>query len=199
MKPLFKQMVAVLALGMTLPLTLSSVAYAAEAPATGPSSAPISKQGSATVTIAGSGLKFTSVPSFTGSTDVATLKNSPSLPVSSKENLTVDDERGTYTGWTVTAKLTELTISDSNHTIAGASLHFSNKDTATNGLAIASAQLPDNNTSVGLLATNKEHNGAGKTDVTLNNTTMTLPKTAVIYAGTYNGQITYTLNDGPQA
>lgn len=198
MKPLFKQMVAVLTLGMTLPLTLSSVAYAEETPATGPSSAPVSKQGSATVTIKGSGLKFTSVPSFMESTDVATLKNHPSLPVSSKENLTVDDERGTHTGWTVTAKLTELTTTNPNHTITGASLNFSKTDTATNGLTIASTPLPDDSTPVALLATNKKHDGAGNTDVALNNTTMTLPAND-IYAGTYSGQITYTLNDGPQA
>ena len=206
MKPLFKQLVATMALGVTLPLGLPVVAYAEVSTTAGGSSpatpgagqvlATKSNPNSVTVKIDGSGMMLKSVPSFTGSTNIANLKNSPLVPVEPDANLTIEDDRGTHTGWTVTATLDKLT--SSNHTIQGASLNFSAQDTA-NGLKIAKIGLPDDGkTSMTLLKTTKENNGAGQTDIKLKDTTITLP-TNGIYAGEYSGHITYTLNNEPQA
>lgn len=208
MKPLFKRLVTTMALGVTLPLGLPVVAYAAVSTTAGASSPATPGAGqvldtmsdpkSVTVKIVGSGMTLTSVPSFIGSTSIVNLKKSSPLPVEPDANLTIEDDRGTLTGWTVTATLDELKTS-SNHTIQGASLNFSGQDTAANGLKIANIGLPDDGkTSETLLKTTKEINGAGQTAISLKDTTITLP-TNGIYAGEYSGHITYTLNNEPQA
>lgn len=209
MKPLFKQLVATMALGVTLPLGLPVVADAATPSnvGTGASSmataqALASSDGSATVTIQGSGITLTSVPSFEGTGNLKNLESSGSIALnteSGKDKLSVNDARGTNTGWHVTAKLDTFENTLSKHSISGAKLQIpATKADDKSNLSSNLVTLTDDDSPKIILA-HSATSGTNNVTVSFTNakTQVTLP-TDGIYADTYSGKITYTLDNGPQ-
>lgn len=184
-------MFTILVIGLSLPLGLPLTACAAEENVT---TSDHLKNGTATVNITGGSLILTSVPSFSANTTLTASTRNSSFTATSNGALTVDDERGTGTGWRLTAKLGDLSTQNPNHTIAGTKLNLS--VTSKNVLTPTTTLISNGDDC--LLASADSGQGMGNTNFTLGPATIQLPDTAP-YTGEYTGTITYQLSDGPKS
>lgn len=191
MKKLVKSMFTTLIIGLSLPLGLPLTAYAAEGNI---ATSDRLKNGMATVNITGGSLILTSVPSFSVNATLTASARNGSFTATPSGALKVDDERGTGSGWRLTAKLGDLSTQGSDHTITGTKLKLS--VTSKNALIPATTLI--NNSDACLLASADNGQGMGITAFDLDQSTIQLPDTT-LYTGKYTGTITYQLSDGPKS
>ncbi|MCI1553079.1 MAG: WxL domain-containing protein [Levilactobacillus sp.] len=198
-------------LGMVLPLALSTGASAADTDTTADSASK-----SASVTVTGGDLQFTKdensmqeAPSFQfGDAKVSTgeqtglkatgFSNKNTADTYTGSVLSVDDDRGTGAGWTVSAALGAFS-DDANHILTGAQLKMnaaipSGTATAPAATLTAADSASDTATAVPVFTAAKDA-GMGTSTTDLKGATLDLPSAE--YAGTYTAPLTYTLTAGP--
>ncbi len=128
----------------------------------------------------------------------------------SNDQFLVQDGRGTFVGWNVTASLSALTTTQTetnvatptaaNQTLVGATLTFSAptiSGDSTTGVTGTAAVLTAGSATPSSITTAAAGDGEGQTVTTLGASTLAVPSTAVNFPGLYSGKILYTLNDSP--
>lgn len=140
--------------------------------------------------VAPGSLKINSVPSMTFNSTVDDIANSTSTTAKLQSDgsiSTTDDEGyGTATNWTLAATPTELSY-------AGGNGKTSNLSVSTLTIAGTPITTIDGKTSTPIVK-NGTNEGNTSTDLTADNTSITLPQDKQVFGAVYTGTITWTLS-----